>query len=218
MQHIARYIALLAALVIVGNPGASAQNATVSPSKTPPAAPPQAPPNAPTPATRLNKIVQRAEPGPSSNLARPGGAPGGDALSDEQRNKLREASEKLRAEQQPQYSKMRDIRKEMAELEKAEKIDETKIREKARELGAVEGELAVLRARHFQTIKAHLPKEQVDRMREGGPANRFAPGAGGPVVTPLPGAIRPGGQVPPPGTAPQPVPLSPDRKSAPPNP
>lgn len=185
----------LAALLVIGSNGLAQ---TVTPSTKPLERPPQpapAPAAAPVPADRF----QRIEPGPTARPVVPPGAPQDEGLSDEQKAKLKEANEKLRLEQQPLYGKQREVRNEMRQLEQADPLDEAKLREKALELGKVEGELAILRAKHFQTIKGLLPKEQVERLQSGPGGARFGSGP-----APLP-TVRPGPAVPRDVTQPAPV-------------
>jgi len=86
-------------------------------------------------------------------------------VSDDQRAKLREASEKLRAEQTPLYEKLRAIRRELEQAAQADPLDEKLIREKAAALGVIEGDLALLRARHYQAIRGVLPSRPLENFK-----------------------------------------------------
>jgi Spy/CpxP family protein refolding chaperone len=90
--------------------------------------------------------------------------PAGDTLSEAQRSKLREATDKLRQEQTPHSEKLRNARNELEALMRRENYDESAIRAKALEIGRIEGELAVIRAKHYKDLRGILPKEQFERM------------------------------------------------------
>lgn len=96
----------------------------------------------------------------------------GAGLTEEQREKMREVMEKTRDEQRAAAEKMSRVRRELGELTRAEKIDEAAIRAKAKEIGEVEAEMALVRARQFQELKGVIPAEQLERMQPrfgGGP-------------------------------------------------
>jgi Spy/CpxP family protein refolding chaperone len=91
------------------------------------------------------------------------------SLNEEQRKKLQEASSKLQKEQSTHYQEMARIRRELDELTRAETIDEQALRAKAMEMGRIEGELAVLRAKHQKELRSILPKEHFERLQSGQP-------------------------------------------------
>jgi Spy/CpxP family protein refolding chaperone len=101
-----------------------------------------------------------------------GGIPASN-FTPEQRAKLQDASKKLQSAQTSHYQRMGQIRRELEEMGKKDVIDESAIREKAKEIGTIEGELAILRAHHYKELKTILPKEQFDALQSA-PAPRPA--------------------------------------------
>jgi hypothetical protein len=89
--------------------------------------------------------------------------PAHDPVSEEQRAKLRETNEKFRAEQTVLYEKLRGTRREMEQAAQAEPINEASIRAKAAVIGQIEGDLALLRARHYKELRTVLPHDQAAR-------------------------------------------------------
>jgi Spy/CpxP family protein refolding chaperone len=81
-------------------------------------------------------------------------------ITDEQRAKARESNEKFRNEQSALFEKLRTARREMEQAAQADVTDESTIRAKAATLGQIEGELAILRARHYKELRAILPHDQ----------------------------------------------------------
>src|SRR3954462_12210075 len=77
-------------------------------------------------------------------------------LTPEQR-KYQEANQKWRQEQNPLFEKQRAVRRELEQAVQADSTDEKVIREKAAQLGQIEGDLAVLRAKHYKEIRAFMP-------------------------------------------------------------
>lgn len=136
-----------------------------------------------------------------SQLRVSGGLPA-EALTEEQRTKLREVSAKSRKEQTALYEKMRTVRTDLDKLTRADQIDEQAIRSKALELGKIEGELAVIRAKNYSELRALLPKEQFEQLQRPPvvehPAHRIPPSAASvgvppPVRPSAPGAKRESG-------------------------
>ncbi len=84
-------------------------------------------------------------------------------VNEAQRAKLRETNEKFRAEQTLLYEKLRTNRKEMEQAAQADPIDEKTIRAKASVIGQIEGDLAVLRAKHYKELRTILPHDQAAR-------------------------------------------------------
>lgn len=74
--------------------------------------------------------------------------------NEEQRQRLREANETFRGEQAALYDRLRAARRELDQAAQAEIPDEKNIRAKAAALGQIEGDLAILRARHFKELRA----------------------------------------------------------------
>lgn len=73
--------------------------------------------------------------------------------------------EASRKEAGPLEEKMRTARRELQEAIHAEKVDEQVIHEKAAEIGKLEGDLAVIRAKAFAKIRPSLSPEQLARMK-----------------------------------------------------
>src|SRR5262245_45558963 len=68
-------------------------------------------------------------------------------LTEEQRASLREAMEKQRDKMRQHEEKLRDARRELLQASIAEKFDEDVVRQKALEIGKLDAELTVLRAK-----------------------------------------------------------------------
>jgi len=150
---------------------------------------------------------------PLGNVQRPGLAD--ESLTEEQRTSMRETMEASRKEARPLEEKMRTARRDLQEAIHAEKVDEQLIREKAVEIGKLEGDLAVIRAKAMTQIRPSLTPEQRARMKnmpqqfdrqrppfaEGRPGEprRRGPGFDGPPPRPLPPGEdrRPDGTLPP---------------------
>jgi Spy/CpxP family protein refolding chaperone len=103
--------------------------------------------NAPAPQNRVSQESAR----PRENV------------TDEQRAKLRDLNEKFRNEQNSLYEKLRNARRELDQTAQADATDEKAIRSKAAVLGQIEGDLAILRARHYKELRAILPHDQAAR-------------------------------------------------------
>ena len=100
---------------------------------------------------------------PPGDVQRPGF--GDPSLTEEQRSAIRETMEASRKEAAPLEEKMRTARRELQEAIHADKLDENVIHEKAAEVGKIEGDLAVVRAKAFAKIRPSLTPEQVARMK-----------------------------------------------------
>ncbi len=81
-------------------------------------------------------------------------------VTDDQRAKLKETNEKFRTEQNALYERLRNARRDLEQTAQADATDEKAIRAKAAVLGQVEGDLAILRAKHYKELRAILPHEQ----------------------------------------------------------
>jgi len=79
-------------------------------------------------------------------------------ITQEQRNKMRELTEGMRNQSQEHADRQKQLRAELEVLIRAEPIDESAIRAKAVEMGKVEGELAVIRAKYMAELKKVLPE------------------------------------------------------------
>jgi hypothetical protein len=130
--------------------------------------------------------------------------------------------EASRKEARPLEEKMRAARRDLQEAIHSEKLDEQLIRDKAAEIGKLEGDLAVIRAKAIARIHPPLTREQLARMKnmppqfdrprppfaEGRPGEprRRGPGFDGPPPRPLPpgedrgpdGTVQPRPKGPPP--------------------
>lgn len=81
----------------------------------------------------------------------------------EQRSKLEIANAAFRKAVDPLEARLRTSRKELDDAANSEKLDETAIRAKAQEIGAVEGDIAVARANRLVKVREFLTPEQVKR-------------------------------------------------------
>ena len=91
----------------------------------------------------------------------------GPVLTPEEREKVKEITDKNRAQQRELAEKLRKVRTELDALARADKIDESAVMAKAAELGKVEGQIALLRGRQYQELKAALPEEKLQAFRPG---------------------------------------------------
>ena len=89
--------------------------------------------------------------------------PAHEPVNEEQRTTLRETNEKFRAEQTVLYEKLRTTRREMEQAAQSDPINEASIRSKAAVIGQIEGDLALLRARHYKELRTVLPHDQAAR-------------------------------------------------------
>ena len=98
------------------------------------------------------------------------------ALSEDQRNKLQEANKTFGTNAAPIYSRLTTARRELDGLANQDKLDETAIRAKAKEIADCEAELAILRARRFGNLRSFLTPEQARRLNQMPPlARTFQP-------------------------------------------
>jgi len=79
-------------------------------------------------------------------------------LTPEQRTKYQEANQRYRQEQTPLYEKLRTARRELEQAIQAENLDEKIIRDKAEQIGRIEGDLAVIRAKHSKELRTIMPQ------------------------------------------------------------
>ena len=94
-------------------------------------------------------------------------------LTDEQRASFRDAMEKQRDKTRDLEEKLRDARKDLFQASIAEKFDEDAIRKKALEVGKLEAEQTVLRAKAMSQMKPALSSEQLEKLKNPPP---FEPG------------------------------------------
>ncbi len=145
--------------------------------------PPPGPPDRPLPPPDTSRRARPPAP------QRPG-LPD-ETLTEEQRTIVREAMDAARKEAAPLEEKMRAARRQLQEAIHAEKLDEQAIRDKAAEIGKLEGDLAVIRASAFAKIRPSLTPEQLARMKNQPPQfDRPRP----PLAGGRPGQPRPRGQ------------------------
>lgn len=84
-----------------------------------------------------------------------------ESINPEQRTRLMEANAAMQKETQPLYLQMRQTRMELDQLVSTNNVSESAIRAKAAELGKLEGDLAMVRAKHQKTIRGFLSTNQV---------------------------------------------------------
>lgn len=136
--------------------------------------------------------AQNAGPGPDRQRPggpqRPGGGPGLGAaamegLTEEQRTAVRDEMQAMNQASRDLREKQRTAQSALRDAVFAEKIDESAIRAKAAEVGKIEGDLAVIRAKHMANLRGKLPAEAFARIKESpmgmGGGGGMAPGAGG---------------------------------------
>lgn len=125
-------------------------------------------------------------------------------LTGEQRESLQAAMESQRDSMRSLEGKIRGARQALMKASLAEKFDEDMIRAKALEVGKLEAELAVLRAKAMSKMQPPLSEEQIERISNPPPPREMDVPPDGP---------RPGprqNQRPPPGPRDRPVPPQPD--------
>jgi len=92
-------------------------------------------------------------------------------LTEEQRDSFRQAMEGQRDKIHDFEEKVRDARKEMIAAGLGEKFDENAVRQKALEVGKLEAELTVLRAKALAKVKPALSTEQIEQIKNPPPFN-----------------------------------------------
>ena len=102
-------------------------------------------------------------------------------LTEEQRTSLREAAAAQGEQSREQELKLRAARKEMLNLSLTETFDEAAVRAKALEVGKLEAELTVLRAKALSQMRPPLSPEQIEQLKNPPPPNQG----------PRPGEFRP---------------------------
>ena len=109
-------------------------------------------------------------------------------LTEEQKESLRSKMESQRETMRPLEAKLRDARRELLEASLG-KFDEDAIRAKALEVGKLDAELTVLRAKAFSQMKPSLSAEQIEQLKNL-PLNPAGEGRPGNVRQPNRGASR----------------------------
>lgn len=122
-----------------------------------------------------------------------GGRPGGmgfeAVLTEEQREKFGDEMFAQRQRMRELNESFGKLRRELDEAMVAEKLDESLVRQKSKELSEIEVERALIRARAFAKIRPMLSQEQMARLKEmraemgrgpqGGPGEFRGPQEGG---------------------------------------
>jgi hypothetical protein len=86
-------------------------------------------------------------------------------LTEEQRLSFREALEAQRDQTRALDEKLRAARKEVVAAGLTEKFNEDAVRQKALEVGKLEAEQSVLRAKALSKVKPPLSAEQIERLK-----------------------------------------------------
>lgn len=86
-------------------------------------------------------------------------------LSKEQREQVKAIFGKHRDEMAPLRKKMESERRELRNLTQSDKPDEAAIREQAKKIAVTSGDIAVLRAKVSQEVRAVLTPEQIKKFR-----------------------------------------------------
>ena len=92
-------------------------------------------------------------------------------LTEEQRESFRAAMEDEREKMRGLEEKMRGARKELMNAGLAERFDEDAVRGKALEVGKLDAELTVLRAKALSKMKPALSAEQIEQIKNPPPFN-----------------------------------------------
>ena len=93
-------------------------------------------------------------------------------LTEDQRASLREAAEAQRDQVREQEEKLRAARKEMLNLSLTDTFDEAAVRAKALDVGKLEAELTVLRAKALSQMRPPLSPEQIEQLKDRPPPNQ----------------------------------------------
>lgn len=82
--------------------------------------------------------------------------------TEEQRAALREVMRQIQADSRETAGRLRQARQGLTDAVFAEKPDEARIRERAAEVGRLEGEIACVRARHLAAARPRLSPAQLE--------------------------------------------------------
>lgn len=93
-------------------------------------------------------------------------------ITDEQRQKIEEANKEYNAKATPTYARLTNARRELEALVTAEKMDEVAVRQKAKEIGDLEADLAIARAQRYAKFRTFLTAEQARRFNQAPPIAR----------------------------------------------
>jgi len=115
----------------------------------------------------VRSVAAPVEPsaGAAARRERPAFWQGDASLSEEQRKAVREVAQAIRRENREHFEKLRRSRRELEEAVFAPVPDESAIKARAAEVGRLEGEIAVARARHIARIRPQLSPEQLERLK-----------------------------------------------------
>lgn len=86
--------------------------------------------------------------------------------TDEQRAALREVMREIQKDSRETAARLREARQGLSDAIFAEKSDESRIRERAAEVGRLEGEIACIRARHLAAARPRLSPAQLEFLRQ----------------------------------------------------
>ena len=140
----------LAALALAGAPASTLHSQDVAPS-------PPKNPDRPTPMAG------------GQGLFMAGLGPLGNVLTEEQRTSFRQAMEAHREKMRDTETKLRDARQKLRLAGLDGKFDEAAVRQQALDIGALDAELAVIRARALSQIQPPVSPEQIQKAK-----NEFA--------------------------------------------
>jgi Spy/CpxP family protein refolding chaperone len=104
------------------------------------------------------------------------------ALTPEQRTQMRQAMEANHEQTEELQEQIRAARKELLELQLAEKLDEAAFRTKSAEIIKAQAEVELFNARAFAKVRPSLTAEQLEQIR--GELNRQSRRYGGPEARP----------------------------------
>ena len=93
-------------------------------------------------------------------------------ISPEHRTKLEEINRAYATNATPVYQRLSTLRREMESLISQDNVGEAALRAKAKEIGDLEAELAVARAKRYSQMRAFLTPEQARRFNTAAPLNR----------------------------------------------
>ena len=93
-------------------------------------------------------------------------------ITDEQRQKIQEANKEYNEKATPTYARLTNSRRELETLVTAEKLDEAAVRQKAKEIGDLEADLAIARAQRYAKVRSFLTAEQARRFNQAPPIAR----------------------------------------------
>ena len=93
-------------------------------------------------------------------------------ISPEHRTKLQEINRAYSTNALPVYQRLSTVRRELDSLINQDNAGEAALRAKAKEIGDLEAELAIARAKRYSQLRAFLTPEQARRFNASAPLNR----------------------------------------------